>query len=269
MAHRCSLAWIPSTRASASSSVRNGVGDDAPVFTGDLLACQRQACELAAPLRHVHASRVLGLLRRLRPLPKPTADSRPARHRAGRAAGRAARGGFPRSRDDRLTGAVPSSSPAASPRVRRRPSPWPPATPEIKRGSKSPPPGQTVGVRCIPAPIHQVGAGDSLTGVPPLVHSSLHLPVLLARPEPSGGAGPPCRCQGCSHRSLGLQEAAALSFAVLLRQARRWSPFTSTRSPRASWRTFRRNQGTLDSSRAATMGWPRSVGSGGDRAARA
>jgi hypothetical protein len=138
---------------------------------------------------------------------------------------------------------VPSSSPAASPRVRRRPSPWPPATPEIRRGSKSPPPGQTVGVRCIPARIHQVGAGDSLTGIPPLVHSSLHLPVVLARPEPSGGAGPSCRCQGCSRRLLGLQQAAALSFAVLLRQARRWSPFTSTRSSRASWRTFRRNRG--------------------------
>ena len=148
----------------------------------------------------------------------------------------------PRSRGDRLTGAVPSSSPAASPRVRRRPSPWPPATPEIRRGSKSPPPGQTVGVRCIPARIHQVGAGDSLTGIPPLVHSSLHLPVVLARPEPSGGAGPSCRCQGCSRRLLGLQQAAALSFAVLLRQARRWSPFTSTRSSRASWRTFRRNR---------------------------
>jgi hypothetical protein len=100
-------------------------------------------------------------------------------------------------------------------------------------------------VRCIPARIHQVGAGDSLTGIPPLVHSSLHLPVLLARPEPSGGAGPSCRCQGCSRRLLGLQQAAALSFAVLLRQARRWSPFTSTRSSRASWRTFRRNQARL------------------------
>ncbi len=104
-----------------------------------LLACQLQACGLAAPLRHAGGFPALGLLRGLRPLPGPTADGRPARRRAGRAAGRAAPGGFPRSRDDRLTGAVPSSSPAASPRVRRRPSPWPPAAPRIGRRSKSPP----------------------------------------------------------------------------------------------------------------------------------
>src|SRR5712691_12774312 len=36
-----------------------------------------------------------------------------------------------------------------------------------------------------------------LPGVPPLVHSSLHLPVLLARPEPSGSASPSRRCRGC------------------------------------------------------------------------
>jgi hypothetical protein len=54
----------------------------------------------------------------------------------------------------------------------------------------------------------------------------------------SGGAGPSRRCQGCSRPFLGLQAAAALSLAVLLGQARRWSPFTSPRSSRASWRTF-------------------------------
>ena len=43
MAHLCSLRWIPSTRTSATS----GVGHDAPVFTGDLLAFQTGA---ASPL---------------------------------------------------------------------------------------------------------------------------------------------------------------------------------------------------------------------------
>jgi hypothetical protein len=84
-------AWSgsPSTRASACS----GVGHGAPVFTGDLLACQSQACELAAPLRHAAGSPGLGLLRGLRHARMPSADGEPAR----RTAGRATPGRFPRS----------------------------------------------------------------------------------------------------------------------------------------------------------------------------
>src|SRR6266498_2137790 len=49
---------------------------------------------LAVPLRHVHASRVLGLLRALRHDPPPPADDAPARRTK---AGRATTGRFPRS----------------------------------------------------------------------------------------------------------------------------------------------------------------------------
>src|SRR6266536_3687422 len=49
---------------------------------------------LAVPLRHVHASRVLGLLQALRHDPPPTADDAPAHHPK---AGRVATGRFPRS----------------------------------------------------------------------------------------------------------------------------------------------------------------------------
>jgi hypothetical protein len=122
VAQWCSLVWIPSTRASACS----GVGHSASVFTGDLLAFQSVCCEPAAALRHVAGFPGLGLLRRLRPTQAPTVDSGPARHQPGRPAGRAAPGRFPRSCCDRLTGEVASCAPAASPRVRRRPSPWPP-----------------------------------------------------------------------------------------------------------------------------------------------
>ena len=66
VAHWCSLVWIPSTRASASSTVGHG----APVFTGDLLAFQSHRCGLAAPLRHVAGFPGLGLLRGLRPTPE-------------------------------------------------------------------------------------------------------------------------------------------------------------------------------------------------------
>jgi len=85
------LAWIPSTLASASSSVGHG----ASVFTGDLLAWQLHNCGLAGSLRHVRGFPTLGLLRTLRPTPEPSADGEPARLRAGSTQGRGAPGWFP------------------------------------------------------------------------------------------------------------------------------------------------------------------------------
>ena len=46
-------------------------------------------CRLAGPLRHVPASRGLGLLRGLRPTPRPSVGNGPAHHRTGCPAGRA------------------------------------------------------------------------------------------------------------------------------------------------------------------------------------
>ena len=66
-------------------------------------------CKSAASLRHVAGFPDLGLLRRLRPTPGPTADSEPARHRAGGPRM------VPTFIADRSTGAAPSFSPAASP----------------------------------------------------------------------------------------------------------------------------------------------------------
>ena len=90
---RCSWCWIPSTLASATSSV----GDGASVFTGDLLAFQSTCCGFAALLRHVVGFPDLGLLRGLRPIPGSSVDDGPARHHPHWAAGRAIPRWFPRS----------------------------------------------------------------------------------------------------------------------------------------------------------------------------
>ncbi len=118
--------------------------------------------------------------------------------------------------DDRSTGEVPSFSPAASPWVRRRPFPWPPCRPSSStRGVVQ---VRDQDVRCDPAHIHQVGAGYGLEGVRPLVPTLVHLPALLAGPEPSGSADSLRRYQGGSRPSLRPQGQAAHSFSRPLRQ---------------------------------------------------
>ena len=85
---------------------------------------------------------------------------------AGCGPGRGPPGWFPRSLSNRSTGSAPSYAPAASPRLRRRPSPWPPDRrhhpaqefPATTHRSPSP------GARCYPAQIRQVRAGGSLEG---------------------------------------------------------------------------------------------------------
>jgi hypothetical protein len=80
-------------------------------------------CRLAGPLRHVHASRVPGLLRGLRPIPAPLTDDvsiPPARMDSGQ---RERRGMVPVFTANRSISLASSFAPAASPRLRRRPSP--------------------------------------------------------------------------------------------------------------------------------------------------
>ena len=86
-------------------------------------------CWLTGPLRHVRSSPPLGLLRVLRPIPRPWVGNGPAHLRAGCPGGRATGGWFPRSPLDHSFREVPSYIPVASPRLRRRLSPWPPARP--------------------------------------------------------------------------------------------------------------------------------------------
>jgi hypothetical protein len=136
---------------------------------------------------------------------------------------------------NRSTGSVPSYSPAASPRVRRRPSPWPPGRPP-QPASESP--SHAAGRTCAAARPRSARfrAGFSLAGVPPLV-PAIRAPSRLAcraravwqcRPVPSlSGLLPPSPAPpglGCPQ----LHRAAAT--------AQRWA-FHPTRSNGASWRT--------------------------------
>lgn len=93
LAQQCSFVWISSTRRSASSKT----GVSSSVFTGDLLAFQSIHRRLAVPLRHVRASRTLGLLRGLRHVAMPSVDDEPARRPAGCQEVRATSRRFPRS----------------------------------------------------------------------------------------------------------------------------------------------------------------------------
>ena len=104
-------------------------------------------------------------------------------------------GGFPRSLFHRSSGEVPNYAPAASPRLRRRLSPWPPCR-RHRPTQEFPTHCLRVGARRHPAHIRQIRAGGPLEGRLTLV-SSVHLPVSLAEPRPSDGAGLSRLCQGC------------------------------------------------------------------------
>src|SRR6266487_1047062 len=143
-------------------------------------------------------------------------------------------GAFPTFTTTRSTRSVPSYTPAASPGVRRSPSPWPPHRP-LPTG-------------CGVARRHRDGHA-LLTGPDPPGWSRhvaygastlvprVHLLVLLAGPGPSGSAGPSRRCQGCSHPSARLHGQAALSFTGLLRQASGGVLPSPPGRSGASWRT--------------------------------
>ena len=83
----------------------------------------------------------LGLLRVLRPIPRPWVGNGPAHHRTGYPVGGRPGGRFPRSPLDHSFREAPSYIPVASPRLRRRLSPWPPARPlQPGAGVGHPPP---------------------------------------------------------------------------------------------------------------------------------
>src|SRR3954454_4523660 len=92
-AHWCSLVWILSTRTRAATAANS----DAPMFTGGLLTFQLLHCELAAALGHVTGFPGLGLLRRLRPTTRRSADDAPSPPRPGRSGSGTAPRWFPRS----------------------------------------------------------------------------------------------------------------------------------------------------------------------------
>jgi hypothetical protein len=110
-----------------------------------------------------------------------------------------AQGGRPRMvptfTTNRSTREMPSYTPAASPRVRRRHSPWPPHR-LVHSGYGVAHPKSAAGVHGIPTQIHQVRVGSTLTELHPLV-PLVHLLVSLAGPAPSGSTRTSRRCQDC------------------------------------------------------------------------
>src|SRR6266508_4647475 len=219
VAHRCSLVWIPSTRASACSAVGHG----ASVFTSVLLACQLPCCGLAAALRHARHCWACGRLSR--PRTTTAAPSHPmtnSRRRAcpppaWTAGGEGDHGRFPRSPSTGRRGRCPAiprqprhGYAAALPRgllagnLNRRPSR--PPTLLVERAllpGPDPPDFEPVSL---------------LRGFHHWFLQYVHLPVLLAGPGPSGSADPSRRCRGCSHPPLRLQGSAAPSFSEPLRR---------------------------------------------------
>jgi hypothetical protein len=125
-------------------------------------------------------------------------------------------GWFPRSPHTDRRGRRPAVIPAASPRLRRRPSPWPSnpalsARPEVGHLHCGRP-------RTAPRPIStRFGAGTSLTG---RQHWFLcvHLLASLAGPGRSGRPRPSRRCRGCSHPPRRPPDQAAPSFIGPLRR---------------------------------------------------
>ena len=115
----------------------------------------------------------------------------------------------------RSTKEEPDCVPAASPRVRRSPSPWPPG-PESEYRTRSSPPLQRR-VRTAPGPdppgSSRCHVKDVKTPVPRVL-----LSVPLAGPAPSGSTGTSRLCQGCSRPPRHHPDQAAPSFTALLRQ---------------------------------------------------
>ena len=76
LAHRCSLAWISSTRRSSSYSP--GSRSRSPAFTSVTPGIPASSLLLAGSLRHAGGFPAPGLLRSLRPAPRPSAGTEPA-----------------------------------------------------------------------------------------------------------------------------------------------------------------------------------------------
>lgn len=105
------------------------------------------------------------------------------------------RAGDSRSPLDRSVRAVPSSTPAASPHLRRSPSAWPPSRPK-NTGPESAPP-QNRDRALLPAQIRQIWSRYYAYGASTTGSLSLHLLTSLAGPGPSGSTDPSRRCRGC------------------------------------------------------------------------
>ena len=129
--------------------------------------------------------------------------------------------------------------PAASPRLRRRPSPWPPRLGKKTQPGSSPPRQNGRDDRARPRsarfePVSPIK--DVTTPVPRVL-----LFISLAGPAPSGSTDTSRLCQGCSRPPRHHPDQAALSYDRPAATRRRRRSLTSTRTtaPRcAKWRSL-------------------------------
>ena len=182
--------WISSTRRSAEYSPQSS---GSPVFTGGLLAFPYPHCRLAGPLRHVHASRVPGLLRGLRPIPRLQPTTCLSRQPGWVPGGRNDAGWFPCSlRIDR------SAWHPALPRQHRHGYAaglhrgLPAGTPSRRRSRPPASGGRALHPGPYPPDLSRCHAYGALTLVP-LVYRL----ISLAGPGPSGSTRPSRLCQRC------------------------------------------------------------------------
>jgi hypothetical protein len=150
------------------------------------------------------------------PRPVPSADDAPALPPCWLQGSEGDTGRFPRSSQSRSTSEASSSTPAASPRLRRRSSPWPPGR-LSHRGQKFPATAQRSRVRTAASPYPPDLSWWAVKGRQALI-SRVHLLVSLTGPASSGSADTSRRCQGCSHPHQRLLDQAALSFTQPLRR---------------------------------------------------
>src|ERR1022692_4122547 len=169
------------------------MSSDSPVFTGGLLAFPRLHCRLAGPLRHVHASRVPGLLRGLRPIPRLQPTTRLSQRPRRLLGGGNDAGWFPCSlRIDR------SAWHPALPRQHRHGYAaglhrgLPTGTPSRLQSQPPLPDGRALHSGPYPPDLSRCHAYGALTLVP-LVYRL----ISLAGPGPSGSTKPSRLCQRC------------------------------------------------------------------------
>ena len=207
-------------------------GHGAPVFTSDLHARQR-CCELAGPLRPVTGSPgLLGrslrlrLLRVLRPTHTASAGNGPSPPTGRLPAGQGAEGWFPRSLCNRSSGEAPGYAPATSPHLRRRLSVWPPCRRHLPVRELPAIGGYALLPSPDPSGFELVDRLERLcyAGSP-----SLHLPVSLAGPAPSDGAGTSRRCRGCLPPSPAFPSSGCPQLHQPATTGQQRCPFTTAR----------------------------------------
>jgi len=154
--------------------------------------------------------------------------------------------------DDADTSEASSSTPAASPRLHRRSSPWPPGR-LSHRDQKFSNPAPRSRVRTATSPYPPDLSWWAVKGRQTLI-SRVHLLVSLTGPASSGSADTSRRCQGCSHPHQRPLDQAAPSFHPAAATTRQRRSLTSIRlqTPRGA-RGFRPNRSRRTLSRNAPL----------------